>query len=247
MNYGLGFILDGIILVFLCVTIFYAARLTIFFKTFREGRDGLQKLINDLSVSVTKAESAIVVMKKNAVESEKDLRELVSESKFLSDELRFMNEAGDGLARRLERLAERNRELLSLLEDAGGIGHAPTQARSEKPKAKQPKAKQPKESPIEQDVFQIDEFDMDELDQDDEADFQAFSNMDDLDEKPTGHGKEKFSIFDREHDDEELKTKAVSTLKPQAKKQEQFYSRAEQDLYEALQNKKASQKNTGTN
>ncbi len=251
MSYGLGFVLDGIILVFLCVTIFYAARLTIFFKTFREGRYGLQRLINDLSVSVTKAESAIAMMKKNAVESEKDLRDLVSESKFLSDELRFMNEAGDGLAKRLERLAERNRELLTLMEGAGGIGNIPGEAPlpkiTEKPKAAtRTKRKAKPAKPFEKDVFRIEEFEMDQMDQDDEADFQAFSVMDDeplMKIEKSSTQDNAFSIFDRD-----LEADVVEKPKTQKSDQqeEQFYSRAEQDLYEALQRKKSAKKNTGS-
>jgi len=43
MTYDVGLLLDGLILVFLSVTIFYAARLSLFMKTFRQSREGLQK------------------------------------------------------------------------------------------------------------------------------------------------------------------------------------------------------------
>ena len=122
MNYDIGLLLDGLILVFLCVTIFYAARLSMFLKVFREGKTGMEVLIRDLSLTINKAETAIKAMKIHAQETEGELREAINQAKFLSDELGFMNETGDSLANRLEKLADRNRELVDLMENAGGIG-----------------------------------------------------------------------------------------------------------------------------
>ena len=122
MDYDVGFLLDGLILVFLSVTIFYAARLSLFLKSFREGKDGMQLLIRDLSTTVDKAEESIKIMKGYAMETEEGLQAIIKEAKFLSDELSFMNETGDSLAGRLEKLADRNRELVDLIENAGGIG-----------------------------------------------------------------------------------------------------------------------------
>jgi hypothetical protein len=122
MTMDIGTILDGLILVLLCVTIFYAARLSMFMTTFRESRADFDRLMGDLGRNILRAEQAIATMRELAANGTQELRDTVNDSKFLSDELRFMNEAGDSLANRLEKLAERNRELVDLLENAGGVG-----------------------------------------------------------------------------------------------------------------------------
>lgn len=122
MSGQIALLLDGLILIFLCVTIFYAARLSMFLKTFREGRAGMQILIRDLTTTIAKAEVSITTTKRQMSEAEQELRTVINEAKFLSDELRYMNEGGDSLANRLEKLADRNRELIDLMEKSGGIG-----------------------------------------------------------------------------------------------------------------------------
>lgn len=122
MDTDIGLILDGIILVFLAVTIFYASRLTIFLKSFRDSRDTVEKLIKDLSMAIDKSESSIYTMHKNAADAGEQLQGVIKEASFLSDELRFINETGDNLADRLDKLVGQNRELVDQLEDNGGVG-----------------------------------------------------------------------------------------------------------------------------
>ncbi len=124
MTMSVGFILDITIICLLAVTIFYAFRLSMFLKVFRDGRADIQKLFIDLTGHIDRAEQAMQVMRDAADQSGSDLQKLLNESKALSDELRFMNEAGDSLAARLEKLAGRNKELVDLLEKSGGIGRA---------------------------------------------------------------------------------------------------------------------------
>ena len=242
-------------LFFWAVTIFYATRLTLFFKNFRDGRDAVEILIRDLSVTVDKAQASIGTMKQEAQKSEQALREVVNEAKFIADELRFMNESGDGLAGRLEKLADRNRELLDLLDDAGGIGSHKIDIPKDVP-AKKTYKKKPR--PVERDAFPLDdedEFDMDkfDLDAEDEADFLALAKIDGETDLPSV-GKEKaqppakehaFSIFDRDHAEEPVQTQPpAKQKKSKPEKQERFYSRAEQDLYDALQRRKRVKENT---
>ena len=218
MSQDTGFILDGLILVFLAVTIFYAARLSLFLKSFREGRNGMQILIRDLSQTIDKAETSIKAMKQQILESESELREIINEAKFLSDELRFMNETGDSLADRLEKLADRNREFVNLIEQPRGsdVGkHSPASGKLDEP-------------------FDIEDF---EIDEDDERDFWALTDGAYREEahksKVNTNAKSKvssFAIFDRDYaDDDEIEEQNNSS---------KFKSRAEQDLYEALQRKK---------
>jgi len=206
------------------------------------------------------------------------VREAIVEAKFLSDELRFMNETGDSLANRLEKLADRNRELVDLMENAGGIGvqslngvvpshpvklEGATQAEpfpAEMPSIQQKTThqktvQQEQNSLLEEDGgFEIDDFDLDaEIDGDDEFDFNALSDGAYRQEEAQHHkpqidleAKSKvrsFAIFDRDHldEDDELDLPQDESPYPTDDSDDdgrKFHSRAEQDLYEALQRKK---------
>jgi hypothetical protein len=259
MSYDIGLLLDGLILVFLSVTIFYAARLSIFMKTFREGKDAMQLLIRDLSNTINVTENAVQTMKVHAKDTENELREIINEAKFLSDELRFMNETGDSLADRLEKLADRNRELVDLMENAGGIGtqkitpYDPVNTKPAQPK------KPLKPAVVKQiDPFEISDF---EIDDDDEHDFyaledgayreeEAVKKRQEHKSKVNTESKSKvrsFAIFDRDHmDDEDFQeddnpyTKVANVQEEEVQK---FHSQAERDLYEALQRKKRAGNN----
>ncbi len=204
MSAQIALLLDGLILIFLCVTIFYAARLSMFLKTFREGRAGMQILIRDLTTTIAKAEVSITTTKRQMSEAEQELRTVINEAKFLSDELRYMNEGGDSLANRLEKLADRNRELIDLMEKSGGIGtqiiqsYDPAPIQSKNPhtvekanpsrleamsRALSEKSISDKDLPKNNsdenthDIFNINDFDIEEgLDDDDESDFQALED-----------------------------------------------------------------------
>ncbi len=266
MSYDVGFIIDGLILIFLAVTIFYAARLSLFLKSFRAGREGMQILIRDLSITIDKAESSIHVMKENANVTALELQEVINESKFLSDELRFMNETGDGLATRLEKLASRNRELVDLMENAGGIGTQKIYAEETRHEQVAKAAKEKANKKIrgrdaarsnaqkgfvrDRDSFEINDFEIDDLevDKDDETDFLALGDdgtyREDLVSERAAHQSQidtkakskvrSFAIFDREHMDDDVENEKAEQLR----EGERFNSRAEQDLYEALQRKK---------
>ncbi|MEM7618771.1 MAG: DUF6468 domain-containing protein [Pseudomonadota bacterium] len=278
MSAQIALLLDGLILVFLCVTIFYAARLSMFLKTFREGRAGMQILIRDLTTTIAKAEVSINTTKRQMSEAEQELRTVINEAKFLSDELRYMNEGGDNLADRLEKLAGRNRELIDLMEKSGGIG---TQTITPFDPAKETEKKNISESDDleDDDVFNIQDFDIESgLDEDDEMDFQAledgayreemaalrreildeddtgldeklFADDDEVDELEELHqpridtnAKSKvrsFAIFDRDYEEADLKEKIQEKIEQDIEEHaSEFYSKAEQDLYEALQRRK---------
>lgn len=117
----ISMILDIVIVVMLCVAIFYAVRISMFMKVFRDGRRDMRILINELSQQILRAQEAIQGLQNSASTSGAHLQEIVNKAQFLSDELRFMNESGDSLANRLEKIATHNRELIDLLEETGGI------------------------------------------------------------------------------------------------------------------------------
>lgn len=112
-------ILNGTILVLLAATIFFAARLSLNLRDFRASRKDLDQLVRDLAAHVTRAEGAIAGMRETAQEAGRDLQEIVNEAKTLSEELQLMSEAGNSLAGRLEKLAERNGRLAGLPPDDG--------------------------------------------------------------------------------------------------------------------------------
>lgn len=105
---GLGMVMDGLILVLLGATVFYAARLSLQLKVFRESRGEMVKLIKELSSGIDKAERAIEGLRLSAREAGRDLQGLINDASALSDELQIMTQAGDSMASRLENLAEKN-------------------------------------------------------------------------------------------------------------------------------------------
>ncbi|MCB9988742.1 MAG: hypothetical protein H6868_05320 [Rhodospirillales bacterium] len=110
MGAVISMILDGMVLILLAATIFFAARLSLHLKVFRQSRKDLDKLLASLSDSITRAEKAIEGMHEAARESGRDMQGLMDDAKAQADELQLMTEAGNALAGRLEALAERNRQ-----------------------------------------------------------------------------------------------------------------------------------------
>lgn len=109
--------MDVVILVLLAATVYLAFRLNINLKHFRDSRKEMEGLITRLTSNIDKAERAIQGMQNAARSAGRDLDEVISDAKVLSDELKFMNEAGNNLASRLEKLAERNREVTEKIEE----------------------------------------------------------------------------------------------------------------------------------
>jgi hypothetical protein len=114
--------MDLAILVLLAATVFIGFKLTLSLRNFNEGRSEMEGLLNRLTANIERAENAIVGLQNAAKNSGVALQAIINDSKFLADELKFMNEAGNGLAGRLEKLAEKNRDLVVQVETAGGLG-----------------------------------------------------------------------------------------------------------------------------
>lgn len=105
MTINLPLILDGLILLLLGGTIFFAARLSLHLKTFRSNRSELEKLVKDLADQIAQADRAVAGMREAAREGGRDLQQRINEARALSEELQFMNETGNNLAGRLEKVA----------------------------------------------------------------------------------------------------------------------------------------------
>jgi hypothetical protein len=110
---GIGVVLDGVILIMLVVTVIYAVRLSSLLNSFRDNRAFIETLIAELSLSVEKAEQAIQGLRSSARESGRDLQSLINEASALSDELQIMTEAGDNMALRLEKVAQKNANIIN--------------------------------------------------------------------------------------------------------------------------------------
>lgn len=101
-------ILDGLILIFLAVTIFYAARLSLQLKTFKNNRKAMEKLLETLTENIDQAERSVAGLQGTAGATGRDLQDHVDEARNLLDELQLMQQSGNNLADRLEKLADRN-------------------------------------------------------------------------------------------------------------------------------------------
>jgi len=175
------FVMDVSILVLLAATVFLAFRLTMSLRNFRESRFEMEGLVNRLTSNIDKAERAIGGMQNAARNAGKELDEIISDAKALSDELKFMNETGNSLANRLEKLAERNRELVDKIEGAGGLGiiSSSYEEQPSKPAAK-PAAKaipKPANASAPDTGFAIHDRDYNEGFDDDDLDFEAATSQ----------------------------------------------------------------------
>lgn len=116
----LGLIMDFMLLLFLAATMFFAWNLSKSINAFRKNRKELDKLIQDLSRQIERADSAVIGLKSAAREAGRGLQDMINEARSLSEELQLMTHSGDNLAGRLERIAERNRDIAERLEQLGG-------------------------------------------------------------------------------------------------------------------------------
>ncbi len=103
---NVAFFLDAGLLALLGGTVVLVFKLNLNLRHFRESRFEMEGLVNRLTVNVERAEKAIAGLQVSARNSGADMDKKIKESKFLADELKFMNDAGNNLATRLEKLAE---------------------------------------------------------------------------------------------------------------------------------------------
>ena len=138
----LSVLLDVIVLAGLGVTIYYCIRLSKSLNNFRQYRQEFNILLQELSKNIDHAQNAIEKLKDTSFEAGEDLQKVINNSRNLADELQLMNDMGNALANRLERLSEKGRDKVS--EDSKvDFGSART------PEAKDFKAKKtpPKPAP----------------------------------------------------------------------------------------------------
>ncbi len=120
----IGFVLNGVLLVLLGATIFFAVRLSLLLGSFRSSRGELASLISDLSRTIDQAQIAIAGLRESAREGGRELQDKINEARKLGDELDVMTASGEKLARRLEAAMTRAREEGALVAGGGAGGSA---------------------------------------------------------------------------------------------------------------------------
>lgn len=105
----LSLILDILVLIGLALTIYYCIRLSKSLSNFRQYRQEFNVLLKELSANIEKAQDAVANLKDTSYEAGEDLQKVINNSRNLSDELQLMNDMGNALANRLERLSEKGR------------------------------------------------------------------------------------------------------------------------------------------
>jgi hypothetical protein len=102
----LGLIIDAVIVVMLCWTIYVATKLSRNLEIFNKTKKDLSVLITQISASVTTANDALGTFKSAVNESGGVLDKRISEAKMLSDELELIYQSSNRVADRLEKLTE---------------------------------------------------------------------------------------------------------------------------------------------
>lgn len=111
MTQILNLTLDFAILMALGGAIFFTLRLTRSLDNFKKHRDELRGVISELSRNVDEAQRAIEGLRKASNVAADNLEGVVHDARKMGDELKLINETSDGLASRLEKLAEKNRKI----------------------------------------------------------------------------------------------------------------------------------------
>lgn len=106
----IALVMDILVLAFLGTTIFYAMRLSKSLNDFKKHRQDFNGVIADLLSSIDQAERSVHTLKQTSAEKSGELQRLIDQSRALADELKIINEAGENMAGRLEKLAEENRK-----------------------------------------------------------------------------------------------------------------------------------------
>lgn len=109
MIYSFENIINIGILVMLLVMIGYCIVLNKRLKAFRNIKEEMADIINQLNSSTSRAEKAITGLKNTVFEEEKKLSSKLSKASEIADELDMINQTGSNLANRIEKGLLQNR------------------------------------------------------------------------------------------------------------------------------------------
>jgi len=111
MIFSLENIIDFVILLMLAVMIGYCVVLNKRLKAFRNIKQEMADIINQLNASTSHAQKSIVEFKNVVFEEEKKLDQKLKKAAEMADELDMINQTGSNLADRIEnRLTGNNKE-----------------------------------------------------------------------------------------------------------------------------------------
>lgn len=113
---NLSLVFDIVITLLLGATIFFAIKLSRHLDAFRSNRSNMENLIRELSTQITRAQEGISELDEMSASRGDELRRSISKAQALIDELDVMVESGDSLAKKLEAMATRNREIVDEID-----------------------------------------------------------------------------------------------------------------------------------
>ena len=135
-------LIDVVLLILMVCAIIFSLRLSKQLKSFKANRDAFLRAIGDLDKSAERAEQAIIGLKATAEDVGTKLQKEIDEGRRLFDELNFMNDAGNSLATRLEKLATRaNQGAASEAKKSESSQNTKKSAKIEEESKKMPKSK----------------------------------------------------------------------------------------------------------
>ncbi len=108
----LALFMDVVVLAALGVTVFFVVRLHQSLSDFKAHRREFDTVIANLLSSIDQAERSVNTLKQTSAQEAGHLEKLIHQSRALADELKIINDAGESMATRLEKLAETNRKLV---------------------------------------------------------------------------------------------------------------------------------------
>jgi exonuclease VII small subunit len=103
----LALFLDIVIAFLLVGTIYFVWQLSERLSRFRQNRAELERVIRDLNTAILQAQQSVTSLRQTADQSGEGLQKSIRTATELADELLLITEAGNNLAGRLERAADR--------------------------------------------------------------------------------------------------------------------------------------------
>lgn len=223
MSIVLALFIDVIILVLLGAAIFYMIRLTKGLESFKEHRHEFDSVIANLLTSIDQAENSVRTLKEVSATEAGELERMIGQAQSLSEELKIINAAGESMAKRLEKLAETNRQIVQPSSPLARSRRKPSPRPSKPP----PRYEEPKEERISSPVTERNVNPEPPIEENDQSYGSTLKRVR-KDEPPQEQDLPSFMIQDRDqtsaNNDEDLS--------------DNLQSDAEKELYEALRSSK---------
>lgn len=178
----LNIVLDVVVLTGLALTIMYCIRLSKALNNFRQYRQEFNTLVTELSKNIDQASGVIDNLKNASFEAGEDLHKVVQNARKLTDELQLMNDMGNSLANRLERLSESGRTAVNNKPDFGDDTPVTASRNGKAAEAQKKPASSPVKSPLDKApafFIQDREFEKGGYDEDDDYSGADFAPEDD--------------------------------------------------------------------